>query len=60
MKTLESIILENLFKEARRNPDKNPRTSTIDLVLKYKDDPDMYMTFTGVDYAGIYPRYIFR
>lgn len=55
----DQIILEQLtesiLSEARRNPDQNPRISVIDKIYKYRNDRDMYLTFTNIEYVGIHP-----
>ena len=50
MKTFEMYISER-----RRNPDQNPRISAYDALLKYKDDSDMYISFTSKRKIGINP-----
>lgn len=35
--------------EARKNPEQNPRIPAIKQLEKYKDDPDIYITFTEVN-----------
>ena len=41
--------------EARRNPEKNPHIGAWDLFFKYKDDPNVYISFTTIDKLGINP-----
>lgn len=44
------------FNEARRNPKMNPHIGAWDYVDKYKDDKDVYISFTEIDKIGINPR----
>lgn len=44
------------FEEARRNPEMNPHIGAWDYVDKYKDDKDVYISFTEIDKIGINPR----
>jgi len=44
------------FNEARRNPEQNPHISAWDYVDKYKDDKDVYISFTEIDKIGINPK----
>lgn len=44
------------FEEARRNPEMNPHIGAWDYVDKYKDDEDVYISFTEIDKIGINPR----
>jgi hypothetical protein len=44
------------FEEARRNPEMNPHIGAWDYVDKYKNDPDVYISFTEIDKIGINPR----
>lgn len=46
--------------EARRNPEQNPKLSLIDVLRKYKDDPDIYITFRSVPHLNINTRYGFN
>ena len=50
MKTFNEFLFE-----ARRNPEQNPKISAYDALEKYKDDEDIYISFTGVDKIGINP-----
>ena len=43
------------FNEARRNPDQNPFVGAWDYLIEYKDDPDVYISFTTIDKIGINP-----
>jgi len=44
------------FKEIRKNPDMNPHIGAWDCVDKYKDDKDVYISFTEIDKIGINPK----
>ena len=33
----------DIFNEARRNPEVNVKDFTLDILNKYKDDPDVYL-----------------
>lgn len=46
--------------EARRNPEQNPKLSLIDVLRKYKDDPNIFITFRGVPHLNINTRYTFN
>ena len=41
--------------EARKNPSQNPKISAYEALLKYKDDPNIYISFTELPKIGIYP-----
>lgn len=41
--------------EARRNPELNPKISAYEALKQYKDDPDIYISFTDVNKIGIKP-----
>jgi hypothetical protein len=43
------------FLEARKNPELNPKISVYESLLPYKDDPDIYISFTKIDKLGINP-----
>lgn len=51
----EDIQLINLT-EARRSPELNPRVSAYEALKPYKDNPDIYISFTEVDKLGINPK----
>ena len=51
MKLLEVLPLL----EARRNPKQNPRLSVYDQLLKYKDNPNVYISMTYLPKLGINP-----
>ena len=44
-----------VISEARKNPDMNPKISAYDALRKYKDDSDIYITFTEINKVGIFP-----
>ena len=44
------------FQELRKNPDKNPFIGAWDYVEQYKNDPDVYISFTKIDKIGINPK----
>lgn len=46
--------------EARSKPDQNPKVSAYEKLLPYKDDPDIYITFTTLNKAGINPKSAFN
>jgi len=41
--------------EKRKNPDQNPKISAYEALKPYKDNPKIYITFTGIDKVGINP-----
>jgi hypothetical protein len=49
---LNDIILDEM---ARRNPEQNPKINLRDGLKQYKDDPDIYISFTNIDKIGINP-----
>ena len=51
MKLLEVLPLL----EARKNPEQNPRLSAYDQLLKYKDNPNVYISMTELPKLGINP-----
>lgn len=51
MKLLEVLPLL----EARKNPEQNPRLSAYDQLLKYKDNPNVYISMTQLPKLGINP-----
>ena len=46
--------------EARTKPAQNPKVSAYEKLLPYKDDPDIYITFTSLNKAGINPKSAFN
>jgi hypothetical protein len=44
------------IQEARRNPDQNPKISAVEYLRKWKDDSDVYISFTEIDKIGINPK----
>jgi hypothetical protein len=46
---------EDILHEARRNPDQNPRIGPLTRLEEYKDDPNIFISFTAVDKAGLKP-----
>lgn len=44
------------FEELRKNPEMNPHIGAWDYVDKYKDDDDVYISFTEIDKIGINPK----
>ena len=46
---------QHFLAEARKNPDKNPKISAYEALKKYKDNPDIYITFTDLNKVGIKP-----
>jgi hypothetical protein len=53
MKFKEYIIL---LTEKRRNPEQNPKIGIVEALKPYKDNPDIYISFTTVDKIGINPQ----
>jgi hypothetical protein len=49
------MTFRQFLEEKRRNPDMNPFIGAWDYFFKYKDDPDVYISFTTVDKIGINP-----
>lgn len=43
------------LEEARKNPDKNRKISAYEALKKYKDDPNIYISFTELKKIGIKP-----
>jgi len=43
------------LQEARRNPEQNPRIGPLTRLEEYKDDPNIFISFTAVDKAGLKP-----
>jgi hypothetical protein len=46
--------------EARTKPAQNPKVSAYEKLLPYKDDPDIYITFTSLNKVGINPKSAFN
>jgi len=46
---------KSLFKEIRRNSELNPHIGVYDYIEMYKDDPDVYISFTQLPKLGINP-----
>jgi len=42
--------------EKRRNPDKNPKIGVVQALEKYKDNPNIYISYTSVDKIGVNPK----
>lgn len=51
MKSFASYLIEK-----RRNPEQNPKISAYEALSKYKDDENIYISFTNVDKVGINPK----
>ena len=51
MKLLEVLPLL----ESRKNPEQNPKLSAYEQLLKYKDNPNVYISMTGLPKLGINP-----
>ena len=45
-----------LFWEARRNPEENPKISSMSILEQYKDDPDVYISYRSIEKIGINPQ----
>lgn len=41
---------------ARKNPEQNPKVSIVEALRQYKDDSDIYISFTDIDKIGINPQ----
>lgn len=41
--------------EARAKPELNPQISAVDQLRQYKDDPNIFISFTNINKIGIYP-----
>lgn len=58
------MLLRELYEldiiEARTKPAQNPKVSAYEKLLPYKDDPDIYITFTTLNKAGINPKSAFN
>jgi len=50
------MLYKSSIKEARKNPDRNPHVGAWDYVDKYKNDEDVYISFTEIDKIGINPK----
>lgn len=46
--------------EARKNPELNPKISAYKALKKYKDNPNIFISFTEINKVGINPRYKFN
>lgn len=46
---------KQFVKEARRNPELNPKVGATDYLRKYKDRDDIYISFTEINKIGINP-----
>ena len=46
--------------EARRNPEQNPKESPVEILRRYKDDPDIFISFKGIPKMGMNPEYSFK
>ena len=55
MITIQDLYQFMLF-EKRRNPDQNPKISAHEYLEKYKDDPDIYISFSNIPKIGINPK----
>lgn len=51
-------LFAGLF-EARKNPDQNPKLSDVEQLRKYKDDPDIFISYTDIPKIGMNPKYNF-
>lgn len=49
-----------ILAELRRNPQQNPKTNVIDLMNRFKNEDDVYVTFTELNKIGINPRSEYR
>jgi hypothetical protein len=47
---------KQFVREARSNPDQNIKTSSIQQLEKYSNDPDVYISFTEIHKLGINPQ----
>ncbi len=45
-----------LLCELRSNPDRNPKSSILDILYRYKDRDDVYVSFTKIEKLGINPQ----
>ena len=54
---IEILELYQRLIEARQNPLQNPKISVIDQLRKYKDDPNIFISFTDIPKVGIRPSY---
>lgn len=48
--------IQSFLSEKRRNPELNPRLGTYEELRKYKDNPNIFISFTKVNKIGINPR----
>ena len=48
------------FKEKRKFAEKNPFIGAWDVLAKYVNDPDVYISFTDIDKIGINPRSVYE
>jgi hypothetical protein len=46
---------QDILHEARRNPEMNPRIGPLTRLREYKDDPNIFISFTEIDKAGLNP-----
>ena len=52
------MLLQELFDglfEARKNPSLNPKISAYEQLIKYKDNPNIFISFTEINKIGINP-----
>lgn len=56
MKDLDFPRFKVYLREKRRYPELNPVISPIEELAKYKDDPDVYISYTEIDKIGINPQ----
>lgn len=54
------ISFKQYLSEKRRNPELNPKISAYDALKPYKDDPDIYISFTKIDKIGVNPSTVFN
>jgi hypothetical protein len=56
---LLSELFVGLF-EARKNSEMNPKLSPVEVLRKYKDDPNIFISFKGIPKVGMNPKYNFN
>lgn len=50
------LTFKEFLREARSNPDKNPKIGIVTALEPYKDDADCYISFRSINKIGINPK----
>lgn len=54
------MLLEDVLQEARKNPGQNPKIDPYFYLQKYKNQSDIYVSFTKIPKLGINPQSIYK